>query len=175
MASDNLFPTEPEIQSGAIISPCGRYRYHLWRVWDECLPCLCLVMQNPSTADATDDDATIRKCVGFARRGGYGGISVRNVFAYRATDERELLTVADPFGPDNEAHLLAVRDVSMLTRLVVAWGNRFGGKRLAHHYTRAAVTLSLSSPYCLGTTKSGEPKHPLMVGYATEMTKWRMA
>ncbi len=169
----SLFEPEAE-KTGAIISDCGAYRYHLWRVWDECRPCMVFVMQNPSTADATADDPTIRRCVGFAKREGYGGISVRNVFALRATDERELLTHPDPFGPENEAHLLAARQVSMLTRLVVAWGERVGGKRLARHYTRAAVLLSMLSPYCLGTNKSGQPKHPLYLRNDAEMMPWRM-
>jgi hypothetical protein len=135
---------------------------------------MVFVMQNPSTADATEDDPTIRRCVGFARREGFGGISVRNVFALRATDERELLTHTDPFGPENESHLLAARQVSMLTRLVVAWGERVGGKRLRHHYVRAAVLLSTLGPYCLGTNRSGEPKHPLYLRADAEMVPWRM-
>lgn len=176
MKALTLFDLEPAPAEnrGAIISSCGAYRYHLWRVWDECRPCMCWVMQNPSTADATEDDPTIRRCIGFARREGYGGISVRNVFALRATDERQLLTHPDPFGPENEAHLLAARQVSMLTRLVVAWGERLGGKRLRHHYVRAALILSTLGPYCLGTNRSGEPKHPLFLKSDAAMTPWRM-
>lgn len=169
----NLFD-EPAFQTGALISHCGQYRYHLWRVWEPLLPTMVFVMQNPSTADATTDDPTIRKCIGYAKREGYGGISVRNVFALRATDERKLLEHPDPFGPDNEAHLLAARSVSLLTRLVVAWGERLGGKRLARHYNHAAVCLAPLSPYCLGVNKSGEPKHPLYLKGDTPLIPWRM-
>lgn len=159
--------------TGAIISQCGLYRYHLWRIWDDCLPVMVFVMQNPSTADAVDDDPTIRRCLGFARRDGFGGISVRNVFALRATDERELLTHRDPVGCENAAHLLAARNVSLMTRLVVAWGARLGGKRLAHHYQTAEVCLRPQSPYCLGITKAGAPKHPLYLRGDTPLTPWR--
>lgn len=161
------------IDSGAIISECKLYRYHLWRIWDKSLPIMVFVMQNPSTADATEDDHTIRKCMGFADKHGYGGISVRNVFALRATNEKELLTHPDPRGPENNNHLLSCREVSMLSKLVVAWGNQLGGSRLRNHYKEASAIVSALNPYCLGTTKSGQPKHPLMVAYAAEIVPWK--
>ena len=69
----NLFDElTDEQRSGAIISACGQYRYHLWRRWDELLPTMVWVMLNPSTADATEDDPTIRRCIGFAKREGCG-------------------------------------------------------------------------------------------------------
>lgn len=170
----NLFDVEPKLETGAILSDCGQYRYHLWRIWDDCLPVMVFVMQNPSTADATEDDPTIRRCIGFARREGFGGISVRNVFALRATDERELLVHPDPFGPENEQHLLAARNCSMLTRLVVAWGERLGGKRLRHHYQHAANCLIIQKPYCLGVNRSGEPKHPLYLRADAELVPWKL-
>lgn len=160
-------------KSGATISDCGLYRYHLWRMWDECLPTMIFVMQNPSTADANDDDPTIRKCLGYARRDGFGSISVRNVFALRATDERELLTHPDPVGSLNEENLLACRNVSMMTRLVVAWGNRLH-KRLNRHYQNAANICAMQGAYCLGTNKSGEPKHPLFLHGDTPIVAWKM-
>ena len=170
---NDLFTVEPELESGAILSPCGFYRYHLWRIWDKCLPCMIFVMQNPSTADATDDDPTIRKCIHFAKRDGFGSISVRNVFALRATDERELLTHNDPFGPENEAHLLGARNVSPMTRLVVAWGERLGGRRLAHYYHLAHSCLVSQKPYCLGVNRSGEPRHPLFLRNDTPLAPYR--
>lgn len=164
--------TDLYTNTGAIISECGQYRYHLWRIWDDCLPVMVFVMQNPSTADAVNDDPTIRRCLGFARREGCGGISVRNVFALRATNERELLAHRDPVGPDNEQHLLSARNCSLLTKLVVAWGTRFGGKRLSRHYQAAEVALVIQSPYCLGTTKAGDPRHPLFVRADAPLIKW---
>src|SRR5690349_24682525 len=37
---------------GATFDPTGTYRYALSREWDVALPRLCVVMLNPSTADA---------------------------------------------------------------------------------------------------------------------------
>lgn len=162
-------------KSGAIISDCGLYRYRLWRIWDEERPPLVWIMQNPSTADAVDDDPTIRKCIGFAERDGRGGIVVMNVFAYRATDERELLKVADPIGPKNWDYLIGATSVQLGARVVAAWGNQFGPKRRSVFrtgYCYAASACVQQGAYCLGTTKSGQPKHPLFVSYETVMTKW---
>ena len=168
----DLFPDTTE-QSGATISECGLYRYHLWRRWHPDLPTMCFVLQNPSTADESADDPTIRRCVAFAKRDGFGGISVRNVFALRATDERELLTHADPFGPENAEHLTAARNVSIMTRLVVAWGNRVEDKRLRSYYQNAASICRAQKPYCLGVNRSGEPKHPLYLRADTPMVLWK--
>ena len=76
------------MMKGAVISDCKRYRYRLWRIWNGSQSRLVFVMLNPSTADGEQDDPTIRKCVGFAERLGYGGIEVVNLFAWRATDPR---------------------------------------------------------------------------------------
>lgn len=161
------------LQSGAIFSPCERYRYHLWRVWNDELPILVWIMLNPSTADAEKDDPTIRRCIGFAKRDGYGGVSIRNVFAYRATDPRELEKVADPFGPENGMALLNCRQVSLLTRLVVAWGVPIVKLRRSNAYKDAANAAAINEAYCLGTTKSGDPRHPLYVRGDAELITWK--
>lgn len=163
---------DPQVTSGAILSPDRVYRYHLWRAWDDCRPVMAFIMMNPSTADETEDDATIKRCIGFARREGCGGISVRNVFALRATNPNALLVHPDPFGPENEEHLLAAGRASIMTQLVVAWGNRQGGKRLDHYYKKASVILVGQSPYCLGVTKNGEPRHPLYLANNTPLVRW---
>lgn len=165
--------TEFVFQSGAMISECGNYRYHLWRVWDDERPILCFVMLNPSTANATEDDPTIRRCLGFAKRDGYGGISVRNLFALRATDPRQLVRVPDPVGPENQKHLLACRNVSLLTRLVAAWGKLPGGKALKSLAQNSINIVRMNYPYCLGTNGDGSPKHPLYLANDTPMTEWR--
>ena len=73
--------------TGAVFSPCERYRYKLWRVWDPARPLglVMFLMLNPSTATDAEDDPTIRRCIGYARSWGYGGLYVGNLFAYRAT------------------------------------------------------------------------------------------
>lgn len=160
---------------GATISDCGTYRYHLWRVWNDEAPTMVFVMLNPSTADADKDDPTIRRCIGFARREGFGSISVRNVFALRATDPEELLTHPDPVGPENDKAMLAARSVMLMSRLVVAWGSRIKSPRLKTHYQNAAMICQIQEPYCLGTTKSGDPRHPLYVHGETPLRRWSHA
>jgi hypothetical protein len=115
-------------------------------------------MLNPSTADATQDDPTIRRCIGFARAWGYGALEVVNLFACRATDPERLRRVPDPVGPENDRHIL--RAVRRASETVVAWGNR--GVHLGRH---DAVLRLLRrrrvAVHCLGRTQAGHPRHPL--------------
>lgn len=134
---------------GATFSRDRRYRYRLWRRWDRARPVVVFVMLNPSTADARHDDPTIRRCIGFARRWGYGGIEVVNLFGYRATDPRALRIVRDPVGPGNWRHIRrALRQAALV---ILAWGAHAHGDRL----TRVARAQ------CLGLTRAGQPRHPL--------------
>lgn len=159
------------IKSGATISACGKYRYRLWRQWDECAAVMVFCMMNPSTADAENDDNTIRRCIGFARRERHGGILVVNVFAYRATDSSDLLLVEDPVGPENQAHLEHARS-PLLSTLVAAWGNRIGGKSLRPYYIRAGLAMAGLKAKCLGVNKDGSPKHPLYVPAVEPLVHW---
>ena len=145
--------------SDAILSPCGAYRYRLSRTWDEALNPVVWVCLNPSTADASQDDPSIRRMMGFARGWLAGGIVVVNLFAARATDPRQLKGFADPVGPDNDRHIL---EAPAPAAVVVAWG--------AHPFARerAKAVLNLLRLrgrliYCLGRTKDGHPRHPLFV------------
>jgi hypothetical protein len=140
----------------AIFSPDRVWRYQLRRVWDPQLPPVAFVGLNPSTADETHDDPTVRRCIGFARRWGYGSLIMANAFAFRATDPREMMDAADPVGPDNDLHLRAIAAEAPL--VVAAWG--------AHgvfHGRSAQLTVLLGEVSALGLTKGGEPRHPLYV------------
>lgn len=147
------------MQRNALFSPCGLYRYRLTRIWDE-RPPLVFVMLNPSRADAETEDPTMRRCIGFARDLGFGGMTALNLFAYRTPHPAALKAAADPVGPDNEAHL--ERALSGGGTIVAAWGahGTFGGR--ARHFLERArrhrTTLS-----CLGLTAQGHPRHPLYV------------
>jgi hypothetical protein len=148
----------PVVRRSAEISGCGRYRWWLRRAWgDFDGRIVCFVMLNPSTADALRDDPTIRRCIGFAKSWGYTALSVRNLFAYRATDPKELRTASDPTGGsrgDNE--LLVSRSADLV---ICAWGAGvpFGRDRwMIENF--GTVPL-----HCLGTTKDGSPRHPLYV------------
>lgn len=160
----------PYLDWGASLSDCGRFRYLLWRKWDSTGDTLAVVMLNPSTADACDDDPTIRKVVGFAKRAKFGRVEVLNLFALRATDPKVLIREAgDRFGPNNFKYLerhAQGRDV------LVGWGANVEHRSLfaSHHSARAWLKkASPRSVSCLGTTSGGFPRHPLMVAYET---KW---
>lgn len=144
------------MRKSAEISPCGKYRYHLRREWDLDLPRVAFIMLNPSTADANDDDPTIRRCIGFAKAWGYGGLDVVNLYGYRATNPKELKNVPSPIGPHNDDTLLAI--VPYVDRVICAWGAH-GGKR-GDSVLRKLRQEGLV-PMCLAKTKRGDPMHPL--------------
>lgn len=152
----------PDMGSSAEFSPCLRYRYFLRRVWDDKLPLCAWVMLNPSTADAQHDDPTIRKCIGFARRWKCGGICVANLFAWRATDPRELRDTDDPVGPDNDRWLAQAAKCGMV---VLGWG----ANPLAARRSEAAIRLLRTcgaEPLWLRATATGQPCHPLYMPYS---------
>jgi len=139
---------------GAVISKDQKYRYRLWRIWDEAKPLIVFVGLNPSTADAEVDDPTIRKCINYAAQWGYGGLYMLNLFAYRATDPKDLLAAIDPIGPQNNRHITNV--IKVTDKTILAWGN------LGKHKQRAAAVMQFfNSPYCLKVNQSGSPSHPL--------------
>jgi hypothetical protein len=143
--------------TGATFSRDRRYRYRLWRCWDPSRPLVAFCMLNPSTADERSDDPTIRRCIGFARDWGYGGVDIVNLFALRATDPRELRDARDPVGPWNDDHVIDAAERSAL--VVVAWGSH-GAFR-----ARDAEVLEVLSPRArlraLGWTQARQPRHPL--------------
>lgn len=139
-----------------ILSPCRKYRYCLWREWDKGNQAYALFIGlNPSTADEVEDDATIRRCVGYAKRWGYGALCMVNLFAFRATDPRMLKEQDAPVGEDNDRWLVeCATDAAVV---VAAWG--VGGSLLARD--RAVMRLLDGKLSCLALTKNEHPKHPL--------------
>lgn len=158
---------ERSVKLDALISPCGLYRYWLTREWDARCFKLPIIMLNPSTADASIDDPTIRRCMAFAKREGFGGIRVMNLFAFRATSPDEMKVVSDPVGSDNNIHLdrLLRGESTGLTpspAILAAWGTH------GDHQSRAKDVFKLARAVgaplvCLGITKDGHPRHPLYV------------
>lgn len=149
------------MRGSASISECGSYRYCLRREWDTTLPAVLFVGLNPSTATATIDDPTIRRCVRFAKDWGFGSLVMANLFAYRATDPAVLCSVVDPIGPKNDWWLSFLR--SRVELVIAAWGTN--GGLLCRD---AKVISKLPNLHCLGLTKSGHPRHPLYLPAATE-------
>lgn len=166
--SETLFET-----GSAVISPCGLYRSRLERVIGGDGPVAAILGVNPSTADATVNDATIRKDMGFARRHGWSRIIKGNKFEYRATDVKVLRTVADPVGPDADAHLASImRDADVV---VAAWGPL--AKLPPQLRTRWRRVVKIANEVgcdlmCFGTAQDGQPLHTLMLSYETPLIRW---
>lgn len=156
----------------AVLSDCGLYRYRLERrIGDG--PTLGGIMVNPSTADANEDDPTIRRWIGFATRLGFGRVVIGNLFAYRSTDVKQLAAVDDPVGPDNDRHLVEI--ITRSDTLVVGWGALAKlPKRLRARWCfvdRAAKDARVPL-MCFGTTKTGDPMHPLFLPYDSALQRW---
>jgi len=142
-------------ESGANFSRCRRYRYTLWRRWDPARPAVMIIGLNPSTADARQDDPTIRRCIGFARDWGYGGLVVTNLFAFRATYPADLKAAADPVGPRNDAWIR--RMAGQVEIVVAAWGNDGAWLNRSTRICR----MFCDRLHCLRLNAGGEPAHPL--------------
>ena len=181
--------------STATLSSDGKFRYDLVRVLPPELAIereegyrdralfvsawrgrtLLFVMLNPSIADASKDDPTIRKCLGFTRRAGYERLAVVNLFAFRATDPRQRVLARswdELVGPENDATIARWAQTS--DAIVGAWG-AYGDQ--FPHRVRALREILAGAPrkagvYTLGFTGGGQPRHPLMLPYSTVLVPW---
>jgi hypothetical protein len=150
---------------GAVFSPCCRYRYALWRQWGDSPDYAAVVGLNPSSADATADDPTIRRCIAFARDWGYGGLCMINLFAFRATRPAALLSAADPVGPENDQWLRFCCATAGV--IVAAWGRR--GSLLGRDQ---AVRRLLPPLQVLRLGKTASPTHPLYLPGSLRPIPW---
>jgi hypothetical protein len=157
------------IERSASFDPMGRYRYRLGRRWSRAGPHLVIIMLNPSRADSSLDDPTLRRCIGLAKGWGFGAITVVNLFAYRSPHPQVLRQVSDPIGPDNDA---AITDATHQgDQILLAWGN--GGSWLG----RDRTIFNLLAPWqakchCLGLNRTGQPRHPLYVPHSSSLHPW---
>jgi hypothetical protein len=137
----------------AVFSPCRRYRYELWRRWEDGPYCMFIGL-NPSTADSKKDDPTIRRCTRFAHDWGYAALCMTNLFAFQTPDPKILMAAEDPIGPENNGTLQRVAAGAGI--VIAAWGT-YG------RYLRRGVTVATMLPdlHCLHQTKDGMPGHPL--------------
>ena len=142
--------------TGAVI--IGDYRYCLWRVWDLGLPRALFIMLNPSSATETQDDATLRRCVSFAKSWSCGSVEITNLFAFRSTDPTMLSQVADPVGPENTTYIKQA--IARAEVIVCAWGAH---KSIGYRDIEVLQLLDGREVHCLGCTKNGLPRHPLYV------------
>lgn len=144
--------------NGAILSDCDKYRYRLWRYIGGSKGPVLFVMLNPSTADETIDDPTIRRCISFAKLWDHNSLLVGNLFAFRATDPKQMKQAEDPVGSENNQHLIEMSKESCLT--VSAWGTH------GNFLNRSAEVIKILDTehnplQILKITKQGYPSHPL--------------
>lgn len=138
-------------ESGAIFSECRKYRYKLWRYWDESKPIIVFIGLNPSTANETTNDPTIMKVQKIAKNLGYGGVHMLNLFAIISSKPEVLLTCSDPIG-ENDKYLAEAKDHDV----VFAWG------AFKQATERARVVIDMfDKAQALKINADGSPKHPL--------------
>lgn len=151
--------------SSAVFSDDRIYRYELWRWWDKSKSFVMFIGLNPSTADETVNDPTIRRCIRFAQDWGFGGLCMMNLFAIRTKDPEVMKIHPEPIGPDNDEHLIMVSDKA--GKIVAAWGTN------GHHRNRDIEVKSfIPDLHCLDITKNGHPKHPLYICSDTKLKKY---
>ena len=157
----------------AIFSPCRVYRYRLEREiairLDGPGGACAFIMLNPSTADETLNDPTIRRCIGFAEAWGFSRLIIGNLFALRSTDPKALYSTPHPEGPDNDKHLKAICEEADM--VIAAWGvhgaHRDRGKAVRQMLHPRGVDL-----HHLGLTKDEHPRHPLYLAKSTKPEPW---
>lgn len=173
------------IERNTIFSPDRKYRYTLWRDWSAQMKdgvfftedphldyypgkrdtFVQFIGLNPSTATETTNDATVRRCINFAKFWGFGAMCMTNIFAWRDTDPAKMKGQHDPVGQDNDTHLIKVGlDAGLI---IAAWGTH------GTHFQRGYEVVGMlrnrldKKLYCLGKTANGHPKHPLYLSKTT--------
>lgn len=155
------------MEKSAYFSPDRVYRYSLWRVWDKSKGYAQFIGLNPSTADETIDDPTIRRCMSFAKDWGYGGLCMTNLFAFRATEPKDMKAYHEPIGAKNNQWLLGCAEKAEV--VVACWGVH------GTHVGRDKEVKSMIPDLCyLSLTKDNHPGHPLYLKKTLVPVKWTM-
>ena len=170
VATDTAAKDIELMKQSATLSPCRTFRYELWRRWtdsdsgSECRYAM-FVGLNPSTADETRDDPTIRRCISFAQDWGYDALCMTNLFAFRATKPKDMRQHSDPIGPDNDDHL--IRCAKSAGVIVAAWGvsGTYNGRDMQ-------VRALLPNLHFLRLTARGHPSHPLYLPKSLTPVTW---
>jgi hypothetical protein len=154
---------------GAVFSRCECWRYLLWRLASPRAMIVGMGLLNPSQADETRDDPTIRQCRARGRQAGHAGLLVWNLFAFRAARPADLKRASDPVGPDNDAAISLA--LALASRTILAWGNH--GAHLGRD--RAVLARCAGANVAvLGLTGEGQPRHPLYLPKATRLRPWHL-
>lgn len=143
----------------AIFSSCKKYRYVLTREWTDGEGAVVFIMLNPSKATATENDPSVRRCIGYARLWGFKKLVVVNLFALRSTDPKELYRAASPIGGVANDDAI-IRQCGYATKVVCAWGCHGDLKKRGIEVLRLLNNAGIKLE-TLAETKAGIPKHPL--------------
>lgn len=144
----------------------GNHRYSLSRCWDDRFPAVMFIGVNPSRADATYNDATIIRCINFARTWGYGSLWFGNLYSFRTPYPSELIKNIDTaYNQTTNAELEKM--IVQCDRIICAWGSWTFIKERAKDVL--ALVMQHKAPYCLGCNRDGQPKHPLYLAKNTQM------
>lgn len=164
--------TKGDERAGAIFSDCERYRYLLWRIWDQPKPVANFCMLNPSTATHELTDNTITRCRIYAEDWGYGGFYATNIHAFRATKPKDLYAADDPTGPENDVMLkmYAATTIGRGGVIVCAWGQH-GGWRGRGAEVRSMLA-KLGKLHYLRMGSNGQPWHPLYLPKDLKPMEW---
>lgn len=150
---------------GATFSECRKYRYALWRIWDEEKPFIMFVGLNPSTANENKDDATIRRVVSMSNQWGYGGVYMLNCFPFISTNPNDLKDCNNI--SKNDCFLETIGE--LCDTIVFAWGNF---DIVVEKSRDIALTQMFPNAKCLIKNKNGSPRHPLYVPSTVQMVEW---
>ncbi len=155
--------------AGAKFSRCRRWRYLLWRCWDEAKPVANFLMLNPSTADELKLDPSCTRARNYAERWGFGALVVTNIFGWRSTDPAALKTVDDPIGRGNDAAIVKAAKGAKL--VVCAWGNHGLHAERAER-VKALLKQQRIALHVLRMNGAGQPAHPLYLPSSLKPTPW---
>jgi hypothetical protein len=180
---DRETPLEPLLISGTEAAS-GPYRYSLTRWWgpgedddpgygEVSRKRILWVMLNPSTATATEDDPTIRRCISFSKAWGFPGLTICNLFAWRATNPAGLREVPDPVGGSNDYGVSVHADYA--PKIVAAWGAEAARFPEREATVKSILSHSWEKLVVLGLTSGGHPKHPLYVAGVTQPEQWEIS
>jgi hypothetical protein len=161
-------PTKKMMNAGADISKDKKYRFSLWRIWDESKDIVLFIGLNPSNADETNDDPTIKKLITLCGNWGVGGFYIANLFAFITSNPKELLNAGDPIGSLNDSKIQELSE--KCSRTIFMWGNH--GVLMNRN---KIVSARFKSPYCIGITKKGNPIHPLYQNGHSELKEYNQS
>ena len=157
-----------QINRGAKLSSCKKYRLKLWRIWNDQLPKILFIMLNPSSANAHHDDPTTRRCIDFTKKWGYGGFYVGNLYPLISSKPKLLLQPISVSHQENMSNLDKMAD--KCDKIVCAWGNFEIVKKLG--IPNDFLKNFQNKLYYISKSKNNTPKHPLYLKSNLKLKKY---